>query len=135
MANATIKDVAREAGVSIATVSRVLNKSSTVREDLADRVNSAIEKLGYYPNSIARTLKNDSSKTVGFVVSDIANDFFTSMVRSVEGVLNSVATTSLSAPPTAASSASWIISPCCVKSRWTALSSISAAKTTSSSPA
>ena len=80
MANATIKDVAREAGVSIATVSRVLNKSSTVREDLADRVNSAIEKLGYYPNSIARTLKNDSSKTVGFVVSDIANDFFTSMV-------------------------------------------------------
>ena len=46
MANATIKDVAREAGVSIATVSRVLNKSSTVREDLADRVNSAIEKLG-----------------------------------------------------------------------------------------
>lgn len=88
MANATIKDVAREAGVSIATVSRVLNKSSTVREDLADRVNSAIEKLGYYPNSIARTLKNDSSKTVGFVVSDIANDFFTSMVRSVEDVLN-----------------------------------------------
>ena len=88
MANATIKDVAREAGVSIATVSRVLNKSASVKPELASKVNDAIEQLGYYPNSIARTLKSDSSKTVGFVVSDISNDFFTVMVRSVEDVLN-----------------------------------------------
>lgn len=88
MANATIKDVARRAGVSIATVSRVLNKSAAVRDDLVQRVNQAIEDLGYYPNSIARTLKNDNSKTVGFVVSDIANEFFSGMVRSVEDVLN-----------------------------------------------
>lgn len=88
MANVTIKDVAREAGVSIATVSRVLNKSASVKPEMAGKVNEAIEHLGYYPNSIARTLKSDSSKTVGFVVSDISNDFFTMMVRSVEDVLS-----------------------------------------------
>ena len=88
MSNPTIKDVAREAGVSIATVSRVLNNKSTVAPDLAAKVNQAVEQLGYHPNSIARTLKNDSSKTIGFVVSDISNDFFTRMARGVEDVLN-----------------------------------------------
>lgn len=88
MSNPTIKDVANEAGVSIATVSRVLNKNSTVNSALAEKVNQAVEKLGYYPNFIARTLKNESSKTVGFVVSDIANNFFTSMARAIEDVLN-----------------------------------------------
>lgn len=88
MPNPTIKDVARQAGVSIATVSRVLNNKSTVAPDLAAKVNQAVEQLGYHPNSIARTLKSDSSKTVGFVVSDISNDFFTRMARGVEDVLN-----------------------------------------------
>lgn len=87
MANPTIKDVASEAGVSIATVSRVLNNNTTVNSELTAKVNRAIEKLGYYPNFIARTLKNDSSKTIGFVVSDIANNFFTTMARAVEDVL------------------------------------------------
>lgn len=88
MSNPTIKDVARQAGVSIATVSRVLNNKNTVAPDLAAKVNQAVDQLGYHPNSIARTLKNDSSKTVGFVVSDISNDFFTRMARGVEDVLN-----------------------------------------------
>ena len=88
MFNPTIKDVARQAGVSIATVSRVLNNKSTVAPDLAAKVNQAVEQLGYHPNSIARTLKSDSSKTIGFVVSDISNDFFTRMARGVEDVLN-----------------------------------------------
>ena len=88
MANPTIKDVARKAGVSIATVSRVLNNKSTVDPDLVAKVNLAIDALGYHPNSIARTLKSDSSKTIGFVVSDISNDFFTRMARGVEDVLN-----------------------------------------------
>lgn len=88
MSNPTIKDVARQAGVSIATVSRVLNNKSTVAPDLAAKVNHAVEQLGYHPNSIARTLKNDSSKTIGFVVSDISNDFFTRMARGVEDVVN-----------------------------------------------
>ena len=88
MANVTIREVAKDAGVSTATVSRVLNNCSTVNETLRERVNTSIKKLGYYPNSIARTLKSNSSKTVGFVVSDIANDFFAGMVRSVEDVLS-----------------------------------------------
>ena len=88
MSNPTIKDVARHAGVSIATVSRVLNNKHTVDPDLAAKVNLAVEQLGYHPNSIARTLKSDSSKTIGFVVSDISNDFFTRMARGVEDVLN-----------------------------------------------
>ena len=88
MANVTIRDVAKDAGVSTATVSRVVNNCSTVNEALRERVNISIKKLGYYPNSIARTLKSNSSKTVGFVVSDIANDFFAGMVRSVEDVLS-----------------------------------------------
>ena len=88
MANPTIKDVAREAGVSIATVSRVLNKKGTVKEASVQSVLQAIERLGYHPNSIARTLKNDSSKTIGLVVTDISNDFFTRMARGIEDVLN-----------------------------------------------
>ncbi len=88
MANPTIKDVASEAGVSIATVSRVLNKNASVNIELAEKVHLAVEKLGYYPNFIARTLKNESSKTIGFVVSDIANSFFTTMARAVEDILN-----------------------------------------------
>ena len=88
MANPTIKDVAREAGVSIATVSRVLNKKGTVKEASVQSVLQAIKRLGYHPNSIARTLKNDSSKTIGLVVTDISNDFFTRMARGIEDVLN-----------------------------------------------
>lgn len=88
MGNPTIKDVAKLAGVSIATVSRVLNQNNSVKPDLVEKVNSAIEDLGYYPNSIARTLKSESSKTIAFIVSDISNDFFTSMARSIEDVLN-----------------------------------------------
>ena len=88
MANPTIKDVAREAGVSIATVSRVLNKKGTVKEESVQSVLQAIERLGYHPNFIARTLKNDSSKTIGLVVTDISNDFFTRMARGIEDVLN-----------------------------------------------
>lgn len=89
MAYPTIKDVAREAGVSIATVSRVLNKKGTVKDDAAQKVLQAINRLGYRPNSIARTLKCDSSKTVGLVVTDISNDFFTRMARGIEDALSS----------------------------------------------
>lgn len=84
----TIKDVALEAGVSIATVSRVLNNVGTVNPNLVLQVHQAIAKLGYHPNSIARTLKSDSSKTIGFIVSDISNDFFTQMIRGMEDVLD-----------------------------------------------
>lgn len=88
MRNVTIRDVAREAGVSTATVSRVLNHSLAVTDDAAARVHAAIERLGYVPNSIARSLKKESSHTIGFVVSDIGNNFFTTLGRAIEDVLN-----------------------------------------------
>ena len=83
----TIKDVAAAAGVSIATVSRVLNHNPNVNEELSERVNQVVRELGYYPNLVARTLKNEGTKTIGYVVSDIANSFFTLMARGVEDVL------------------------------------------------
>lgn len=87
MGNATIKDVAAEAQVSIATVSRVLNKNYVVSPELEAKVMAAIEKLNYYPNSIARSLKNENTHTIGLIVSDIANEFFTALARSIEDII------------------------------------------------
>jgi DNA-binding LacI/PurR family transcriptional regulator len=84
MSNVTIKDVAQLASVSIATVSRVLNKNYYVSPDLESKVTAAIEQLGYYPNSVARSLKNQSTMTIGFLVSDISNNFFTNIFRAIE---------------------------------------------------
>lgn len=89
MRNITITDVAKEAGVSIATVSRVLNDNYTVSAELKTKVNDAISKLNYFPNSIARSLKNESTLTIGLIVSDISNAFFTTLARSVEDILRS----------------------------------------------
>lgn len=80
----TIKDVAHKAGVSVATVSRVINNSDYVSEKLRDKVNNAILALGYYPNSMAVSLKKDVSYTIGFVVSDISNAYFISIARAIE---------------------------------------------------
>lgn len=88
MGNATIKDVAKAAGVSIATVSRVLNKNYTVSPKLEEKVMNVIKELNYYPNSIARSLKNENTHTIGLIVSDISNSFFTTIARSVEDIIN-----------------------------------------------
>lgn len=87
MSNVTIKDVAKEANVSIATVSRVLNQNYFVSPELEKKVMDAIKKLNYYPNSVARSLKNESTQTIGLIVSDISNSFFTIVNRAVEDVL------------------------------------------------
>lgn len=87
MPNITIKAVARDAGVSIATVSRVLNKNYTVSPELEARVLNSIKKLNYYPNSVARSLKNDSTHSIGLIVSDISNDFFCALARSIEDII------------------------------------------------
>lgn len=84
MSTVTIKDVASAANVSIATVSRVLNKNYYVSPDLEQKVQAAIRELGYYPNSVARSLKIQSTMAIGFLVSDISNNFFTSVSRAVE---------------------------------------------------
>jgi len=78
-----IKDVAALAGVSVATVSRALG-SGPVSVELRLRVESAVLQLGYRPNLSARRLRSQHSQTVGLIVSDIRNPFFTAVSRAVE---------------------------------------------------
>lgn len=80
----TIKDVAKLAGVSTATVSNVLNDSKNVSDLLKSRVYDAIEKLDYRPNSIARSLKTNKSNTLGVIVPDVLNPFFAEVLRSIQ---------------------------------------------------
>ena len=85
---ASIKDVAREAGVSIATVSRVLNDIDVVNEETKKKVLEAIKKLGYRPNIVARSLKTQRTRTVGILIPDISNQFYPEIVRGAEDVAN-----------------------------------------------
>lgn len=82
----SIKDVARRAGVSSATVSRVLANKPHVREEVRQRVLAAVEELGYQPSRVARSLRVQRSRIIGLIISDIQNPFFTSLVRAVEDV-------------------------------------------------
>ncbi len=81
---ATIHDVAKAAGVSTATVSRVINDHPVVSEEARRRVRSAIESLSYNPNQAARSLKTGASKTVGIIVPELASDFFMLLAESME---------------------------------------------------
>ncbi|MET9018934.1 LacI family DNA-binding transcriptional regulator [Actinopolymorpha sp. NPDC004070] len=83
---ATIYDVARRAGVSASTVSRVLNGKQTVDAQLADRVRAAATELDYRPNALARSLRRSQTHLWAVLVSDINNPFFTALVRGVEDV-------------------------------------------------
>ncbi|WP_067825721.1 LacI family DNA-binding transcriptional regulator [Actinomadura kijaniata] len=81
---ASVKDVARLAGVSVATVSRVLNDSAPVTERTRERVLAAVAELGYRPNAVARSLRTDATGTIGLVIGDILNPFFTELARAAE---------------------------------------------------
>jgi LacI family transcriptional regulator len=81
---ATMADVAREAGVSIMTVSRVVNDKGEISLDTRHRVLDVIERLGYRPSGIARGLATKRTGTLGLVVPDISNPFFSDVVRGVE---------------------------------------------------
>ncbi|MEV7086148.1 LacI family DNA-binding transcriptional regulator [Streptomyces sp. NPDC093085] len=81
---AAIKDVAAEAGVSAATVSRVLNGHPSVSPAARARVLAAVDTLGYRPNALARSLRTDETRTLGLVISDVLNPYFTSLARAVE---------------------------------------------------
>jgi LacI family transcriptional regulator, fructose operon transcriptional repressor len=80
----SIKDVALAAGVSTATVSRVLANKSRIKHETRQRVLDSIEQLKYRPNLIARSLRAQKSAKIGLVVSDIRNPFFTAISRAVE---------------------------------------------------
>jgi LacI family transcriptional regulator, fructose operon transcriptional repressor len=79
-----IKDVAEAAGVSVTTVSRVLSNNGPVRDAVRQRVQAAIEQLGYRPNAAARRLRSGDTATIGLIVSDVRNPFFTEVSRAVE---------------------------------------------------
>lgn len=79
-----IKDVAREAGVSIATVSHVINNTRFVSAETRKKVLRAVELCNYYPNAHARSLASGRSNTLGLVVSDISNPFFPELIKSIE---------------------------------------------------
>jgi LacI family transcriptional regulator, galactose operon repressor len=85
-ANVTIKDVARASGVSSMTVSRVINESQKVRPETRRRVEQAIAELGYVPSRLARGLSRQRTGTLAVIVPDVANPFFTEVVRAAEEV-------------------------------------------------
>ncbi len=81
---ATVLDVAKRARVSPMTVSRVVNGSGPVSPKLRARVEKALKETGYVPNSVARNLRTKKTDTIGLVMPDITNPFFTHVVRGVE---------------------------------------------------
>jgi len=81
-------DVARSAGVSIATVSAFLNGTSNVSPELTQRIEAAIGSIGYERNAIARSLKTGATHTIGLTVADIRNPFFTDVVATIQDALN-----------------------------------------------
>lgn len=82
----TIYDVAREAKVSMATVSRVLNGTAVVKDETKQRVLDAIAKLGYRPNAVARGLASKRTRTIGVVVPDVSAAFVAEVVRGIEDI-------------------------------------------------
>ncbi|BAB06960.1 catabolite control protein A [Halalkalibacterium halodurans] len=84
--NTTIYDVAREAGVSMATVSRVVNGNPNVKPATRKKVLEAIERLGYRPNAVARGLASKRTTTVGVVIPDISSIFFAELARGIEDI-------------------------------------------------
>ena len=82
----SIKDVAREAGVSISTVSNALNNSRYVKKETKEKILEITKNLNYTPNIIARGLKTRSTRTVAVIVPDISNQFFAQVIKGVEEV-------------------------------------------------
>ena len=86
MNNITIYDVAREANVSMATVSRVVNGNPNVKPVTRKKVMDVIDRLGYRPNAVARGLASKKTTTVGLIIPDISNIFFAELVRGIEDI-------------------------------------------------
>src|SRR5690606_35592013 len=82
----TLAEVAAEAGVSLMTVSRVVNDRPGVGVETRQRVRQAIDSLGYRPNIVARGLKASSSRSIGLLVPDVTNPYFPEIVRGAEDV-------------------------------------------------
>ncbi|WP_426553279.1 catabolite control protein A [Bacillus velezensis] len=86
MSNITIYDVAREANVSMATVSRVVNGNPNVKPTTRKKVLEAIDRLGYRPNAVARGLASKKTTTVGVIIPDISSIFYSELARGIEDI-------------------------------------------------
>lgn len=82
----TIRDVARESGLSIATVSRYLNGKGYLSEQSEKKIKDVMERLDYKPNEVARSLSNRKTNTIALIIPDITNPFFPELVVAIEGV-------------------------------------------------
>ncbi|WP_085905306.1 LacI family DNA-binding transcriptional regulator [Kiloniella majae] len=80
----TVRDVAKRAGVSVGTVSRVISNNAAVKQPLKERVLEAVAELGYKPNLAARALRTNRIDVIGLVVPDITNPFFAQLAKSIE---------------------------------------------------
>ncbi|CAK8053576.1 substrate-binding domain-containing protein [Eupransor demetentiae] len=86
--NATIYDVANKVGVSLATVSRVVNGNTNVRASTKEKVLAAIDELGYQPNAVARGLASKKTTTIGVVMPDVTNLYYSELTRGIDDVAN-----------------------------------------------
>lgn len=84
----TLSDVAKRAGVSASTVSRVVTNNGYVSKDIAKRVMDAVAELDYRPNVVARSFRSKTTMTIGVVVSDVTNSYFMDALRGIEEVLS-----------------------------------------------
>ena len=84
MGTVTIKDIAQKAGVSISTVSRVINGNYPVSKDVRKRVQKVMGELDFHPNAIARSLRSRKSNLVGFIIADLSNQFFMDVAKGLE---------------------------------------------------
>lgn len=82
----TIRDIAKEAGVSVATVSHVINKTRFVSDELQERVKKVIEELDYHPNLMAGSLRRKKTNTIGLIVPDNSNPLFAELSRAIEDI-------------------------------------------------
>ncbi|MBS5950302.1 MAG: LacI family DNA-binding transcriptional regulator [Clostridium sp.] len=85
---ATIRDVSKLAGVSVATVSRVINKKGYVSKETEENIINAMKMLNYTPNDVARRLAGKKSNTIGLIIPDILNPFFPEVARAAEDAAN-----------------------------------------------
>jgi len=83
----TIRDVAREAGVSVATISRYINQSARVSDEVAERIDIAISDLNYVPHAAARQLATQKTRVIGLLLTNMHNDFFAPLVSGIEAVV------------------------------------------------
>src|SRR5690554_6719878 len=81
---ATMRDVAKHAGVSVTTVSHYINKTRRVSDELQMRISAAMEALNYQPNALARSLRRKITHSLGIIIPDSANPFFAEVARGIE---------------------------------------------------